>query len=79
MNVDDISGLSEPISRSIDDASLGVPRNQRTKPLSRPSELRSELDVESESSARSLCRGVSVGRTPVVRRRKLLRGDWLVL
>jgi len=79
MNVEEISGLSDPISRSMEEASLGVPRNQRTKPLSRPSELRSELDVESDSRARSLCRGVKVGRTPVVRRRKLLSGDWLVL
>uniref|UniRef100_A0A1B0BUZ2 Uncharacterized protein n=1 Tax=Glossina palpalis gambiensis TaxID=67801 RepID=A0A1B0BUZ2_9MUSC len=68
-----ISGLSEPISKSIEDDSFGAPLNQRTKPLRRPKEFLSELEVESESKALSLCRGVRVGLTAVVRLRKLLK------
>ncbi|KAI9580553.1 hypothetical protein GQX74_012634 [Glossina fuscipes] len=68
-----ISGLSEPISKSIEDDSFGAPLNQRTKPLRRPKEFLSELEVESDSKALSLCRGVRVGLTAVVRLRKLLK------
>lgn len=49
-----------PDSKSMDSRSLD-PRNQRTMPLILPTEFLSELDVESERSALSLCLGVSVG------------------
>lgn len=54
--------------------SFDEPLNQRTIPLKRPTEFLSELDVESERRARSLWRGVNVGRIVAPLRRRLLRG-----
>lgn len=54
------------------------PRNQRTMPPNFPTEVLSELDVESDKSARSLCRGVNAGRV-VIFRLILLKGLWLAL
>lgn len=39
-----------------------LPLNQRTMPLNRPEDSRSELELESDRSVFSLCLGVSVGR-----------------
>lgn len=63
-----------PDSKSIEQRSFDEPLNHLTMPLKRPTELRSELDVESESRARSLCRGVNVGRIVAPLRRRLLSG-----
>lgn len=71
------SGLIVPDSKSMEHRSFLLPRNHRTMPLNRPTEFRSELDVESDSSARSLCLGVRVGRMVPPFRRRFPNGDWL--
>jgi len=60
---------------SIDDRSFEL-LNHRASPVKRPTEFRSELDVESDSKARSLWRGVNVGRCAILRL-MLLNGLWL--
>lgn len=53
-----------------------LPLNQRTMPLNRPVDSRSELELESDKSVFSLCRGVNVGRMFWAFLRKLLIGLW---
>lgn len=67
----DCTAIYNNTSKSIDSRSFEPPRNQRTIPLSLPTEFRSELEVESESKALSLCLGVKVGRVGAPFRRKL--------
>lgn len=78
INVEAKSGLKIPDSKSTEHLSLEAPLNHRTIPLRRPTEFLSELEVESDRRARSLCLGVSVGRILVALRRRLPKGLWLM-